>query len=213
MTTSLEKRVIFTLVTSIVWLVPMIAHGQALSKPSTAPKGATEVLANFEKRAKSGDGTVLQIILHPEEYPRARVDSVIDGLEKLALSVESELVRTEAAGALGMAGSAKKALPGVFNRELRVYRNSTSRTVRAMIVHHMWDQSERDRAIAFLKSIAVQDSDREDFSGAPFLASMSLSEMGADGRSALAELGEKRLLRDARTAGFVDWFLDRQSSR
>lgn len=76
-----------------------------------------------------------------------------------------------------------------------------------MIVHYMYDQSDRSRAIAFLKSIAAQDSDGQDFDGAPFIAAMVLSEMSEDGRAALLELQSNNLLRDGRTAGFVNWFL------
>lgn len=209
MTTSFEKHRVLTLVATAAWLMPTIAHAQPVSKPNVKPKGAHEVLAIFEKRAKSGEGDAPDQVLYPKQYPRVRVDSVIDGLERLALTAESEDVARSAAAAVASAGATKRGMSGILDRTLRIYKHSSSLRVRATIVHFMRDQGDRDRAIAFLRSVAAQDSEQQDFDGAPFLAAMALSEMGVEGRSVLSELRQKRLLRDERTAGFVDWFLDK----
>lgn len=205
--TIFDKVIFRTLLTSVVLLGPSLTVAQPSGHPTAKEKGADEVLSVFQKRAKSGEASAPAQITYPDRYPRARVDSVINGLETLALTAESQDVRTQAAAALGLGASAQRGLAGMFDRELRVYRNSTSGLVRGVILHFMSDQTERERAILFLRSIATQGPEHQDFDGAPLIAATKLSEMGAEGRGVLADLHEKQLLRDGRTAGFVYWFL------
>jgi hypothetical protein len=69
------------------------------------------------------------------------------------------------------------------------------------------DQKDRARAIAFLKSVATQDTRNQDFEGAAQTAAEGLSVMGKEGRAALVDLRDRKLLRDGRTRAFVRWFL------
>lgn len=207
MTSSFDRACILVLLAAVVGTGISHVEAQVPSKTRLVPKGAREALAIFEERVRLGQRSAPDQVRSPEEYPRNRVDSVVNGLETLALSARSENLATSAAAALGLAGAAKRGIPGVFDRMVRVYRSSSSDAVRAMIIHYMYDQSDRRVAIGFLKSIASQDPAHQDFDGGQFIAAMVLSEMGTDGRTALVELHDQHLLRDHRTDGFVDWYL------
>jgi len=208
MITRSERTLPFSLLTLALLILPLKAGGQGTSRIAPPTKGAHEVLAIFEKNAQIGlSYAPPDIVRHPENYPRARVDSVIDGLERLALSADPQFVGSSAAAALTIAGAAESALPGIFGRVLSVYRRSSSAVVRGMILQCMYYENDRGRAIAFLKSVAAQDPANRDFDGAPFMAAMALREMAEDGRVALTDLRDKNLLRDPRTIGFVKWYL------
>jgi hypothetical protein len=207
MTTPLGRPLSFLLLISSVLMGSLIANAQVISKTPPKSRGANEILTSFEKAARTGLSATPDIVRHPENYPRARVDSVIDGLERIALTADPEFVGSSAAAAVTIAGAAERAPPGTLDRALSLYRRSSQTAVRASVVHYMHGQKDRGRAIAFLKSIAAQDSANRDFDGAPFIAAMVLSEMTEDGRAALLDLRDRKLLRDGETAGFVNWFL------
>jgi hypothetical protein len=166
-------------------------------------------LAHFEKMAKRGaGGDGADIVLHPGFYPRARVDSVIDGLERIALASGSQFVRGQAVAALSMAGSDDAPIPGVFERAINIYNRSDSHQVRGMIIGYMSHQRDRAKALSFLRSVAMEDPEQTD--DLPFLAVNTLSEMGNGGRVTLVELLDNELLRDPKSIGFVKWFLGRR---
>jgi hypothetical protein len=68
-------------------------------------------------------------------------------------------------------------------------------------------QQDRAGALAFLKSVATQSGTQRDYEYAPFHAAEALSHMSGDGRAALIELRNKKLIRDPKTLGFVHYFL------
>jgi hypothetical protein len=112
-----------------------------------------------------------------------------------------------AISAIMRAGSGDHPPTGLFEREMRLYRGSNNRALRGMILSLMPKQNNRADALAFLKSVASQSGEQRDYEEAPFVAAESLSEMGRDGREALRELRNRKLIRDARTIAFVNWFL------
>lgn len=194
------------LLTFAVLTGPVSVRAQSKIQVSPSRMGAHEVLTRLERGDHTGKRSASSIVREPEKYPRARVDSVIEGLERLALRSKSGMVRSEAAATLTMAGAANSPIPGVFERTLGVYHRSSDNLARGMIISFMYHQRDRARAISFLKSVAAQDSAHADYPEAPFRAAQTLSEMGPDGRSALAKLHRTGALRDSRTLGFADWY-------
>ena len=168
--------------------------------------GAREVLTRVEQRARSGGFAVPDVVKNPENYPRSTVDSVVQGLENLALGKEPESVRSGAAVALASAGSDKHIIAGVFDRKVQVYRKSTNNMVRGMIIAYIGEGQERGRAIEFLKSVATEDAP-PGFDQAPYLAAHALVNFGVPGIAALRELDARGIVRDAKTSGFVNGFL------
>lgn len=207
MTAQSQRPLSFALLISVFLIGAVKSGAQGISELRVPPKGAKEVLAKFETVARTGRRSTPDEIRHPEKYPRARVDSVLDDLERIALTADPQFIGSSAAASLTLAGSVDQALPGAMNRLLRVYRRSSHTAVRAMIVGFMSDQKDRVPAIAFLKSVASEDPANEDFDGASSMAAEGLSQMGIEGRRALIDLRSKNLLRNGRTLGFVNWFL------
>jgi len=68
-------------------------------------------------------------------------------------------------------------------------------------------QKDRKPAIAFLKSVATEDSEHQDFSGASWGAVTALSHMNDEGLTALEELREAGAITDPRAHGYVAWYL------
>ena len=189
-----------------VGLIAPIACAAQTGSITTQKMGAREVLTRVEQRARSGGFAVPDVVKNPENYPRSTVDSVVQGLENLALGKEPESVRSGAAVALASAGSDKHIIAGVFDRKVQVYRKSTNNMVRGMIIAYIGEGQERGRAIEFLKSVATEDAP-PGFDQAPYLAAHALVNFGVPGIAALRELDARGIVRDAKTSGFVKWIL------
>ena len=193
---------VFALVGGLV-LGSIRSHAQTPQKPN----GAKEVLANFEEFSRTRRGGFPDEVRHPERYTAERVDSVLRGLERIALSGEPKFVGSTAAASLSRAGSLKNPPKGVFDRQLRVYGKSKEPLVRLTILNRMFEQNDRTRSLAFLKSVAGESTDHQDFEDAALSAVDGLSRMGPAGRAALIDLRDKKLLRDGKAIGFVNWVL------
>lgn len=185
---------------------PIVCGSQVIARETIIRRDARETLTQFETTARQGRSAIPDAVLHPENYSATTVDSVVAGLENLALSGESELVRSEAAIALASAGSANHPIPGAFEAKVKVYERSTSNLVRGMIINFIDTGQERQRAIEFLKSTAISVGPPR-FDEAPFLAAQHLGFMGAEGRAVLAELHSSGKLKDPRARGYVQWLL------
>ena len=149
-----------------------------------------------------------EIMYHADRHTPTQVDSVITGIANLAISARDARTRLQAASLLASAGA--RGIPvirGVFSRIEEVYRLSDDPAVRERIVRGMSDTQERNRAVAFLSSIAAESEDHSDFPGAPWVAVSILHVMGTAGRQALESLRASNALHDARAIGYVDWAL------
>jgi hypothetical protein len=202
-----QKRALSFLFALTAVLLGSIETGAQISQ---SRRDAKETLADFQKFARTRMGSYPEEVRHPEKFGSARVDSILDGLEQIALTAEPRFTGSTAAAALAHAGSVEKAPPGVFDREVRVYAKSKHPIVRLTILNTMFEQKERARALAFLKSVAAQRTDQQDFQDAAFTAAEGLSRMGADGRAALIDLRGRGVIRDGNAIGFVNWFLGYQ---
>jgi hypothetical protein len=177
----------------------------AQARPTVVQSNAQEVLMEFQERARTGVTGIPDIVEHPENYPRARKDSVIAGFERLAVNTDDERVREKAAMVLAVAASDKEN-PGLFERVARLYATSNSQAVRVFVVHYIAKGKDPTRGIEFLKSILTSPAPR-DFDIGPYLAAQELSFMGAEGRAILQELNGRRVIIDSQARDYTQWFL------
>lgn len=189
-----------------------LSQVQRVSVSVPSSQSATAVLANFEKMTSIGRAVTPDEVRYPDRYSVARVDSVLDGLIQIAQASKSGFRTASAVMAIMKAGSAERPQPGAFDREVSFYRRSKNTTIQGTILTLMFEQKDRPRAIAFLRSVAMQSGDQRDYEYAPYEAAQSLSHMGNDGRAVLLDLQNKKLLQDGRTGGFTHWFLSTKGS-
>lgn len=202
-----QKRALSFLFTVVAVFLGSI---ETSAQTSPSPRGARETLADFQQFARTRRGTSPDEVRHPERYAPARVDSVLAGLEQIALTADPRFIGSSAAASLARAGSVQNAPPGVFDRQVRVYVKSNSPIVRLRILNAMFEQRDRVRSLAFLKAVAAQRTDQQDFQDAAVTAVEGLSRMGAAGRAALIDMRDRNTLRDGKAIGFVNWFLGTQ---
>ncbi len=122
----------------------------------------------------------------------ARRDSLLNGLEHLALSADDARLRSSAALWLASMGEADAPLPrqGIVARLGRIYSANEAWLVRYTIQQQLPVQAERRTAAALLRSIALQpdtssDPRVGDMGDLRFEALYRLSEMGEEGRAVL----------------------------
>jgi hypothetical protein len=167
---------------------------------------ATVILRDFE-RAETGRGDeggsagVTMILRRPTAFPRATVDTIQNGLEHLSLASDHPPVRLAAASSLHMPGSSDLAQPDrdVVERMLRVYRQSTDEAVRTAILETLHRVTERQQALGFVRSVAMQAPAAEDFPGAARTAIgiLAFGKLGPEGCTALAEIVRQGHIRHA----------------
>jgi hypothetical protein len=197
--------------TSGLWTAPMLLLLGCLSTPVLAQPRPAErargwpidtVLARFEADARGnvvngpGFDVTYSMIGLPDRYI-ARKDSLLDGLEHLAMSSSNADVRIRATYALASAGKGGanwSAVPRVMHRLARIYRSTSHPDVRSPIRDQLPLQAERAAAAALLRSIAREPDDANDGTGPhgyfsygdPRTEALSrLSEMGEEGRAVL----------------------------
>jgi hypothetical protein len=196
--------------TAAFLIVPTFLVAQPSGQQPQRSESAQEILAKLELDAvRNGQSSVSWLVRHPEKYARQKLDSVLDGLEKLALTAESEFVRGSAAASLASAGTADNPLPNVLERIIAVYRRADDPLVRRMILGRMNIQKDRSRAIAFLRTVATESSANEDYEDASWEAVSMLNLMGSEGRAVLIDLRDKGALRTPKARGAVDYYLGR----
>jgi hypothetical protein len=144
-----------------------------------------------------------------------RQDSLLDGLERLALTSDNDTMRREATSLIAFAGQVGRPsppVPGVFPRLLRIYRSNTAWLVRALIRDQMPEQAERRAAAAFLRSIAAEPDTGSGTGphgyfaiGDPRTEAVArLAEMGEEGRSVLQAMHRNREARSPQVRIMLD---------
>lgn len=163
--------------------------------------GASELLTEFSDRSQDSlshrAGLVIgDILLRNAENPRARVDSLLVGLARIAAEGERPAA-IEAVTMLGAPGfrTVPHPLPGTVLRLRRIYSRSSDPMVRRVIVGSMGWQAERVAAIAFVRKIAMAEPGHEDFPDAVHEAIRVLLAMGTEGRAVVSDLHRRRLVR------------------
>jgi hypothetical protein len=185
-------------------------NAQPVNTASPKARGVSELLGHFEEtaiRTGSGGPDPFFILRDWDKHPRSRIDSIVDGLEHILFNSTSENARMSAAVMLAAAGSSDRPLPGLLERVIADYRRTREPLAQSAIVSFMTGQRDRPRAIAFLKSVAIEAPDRQDFTQASLTAVSTLARMGEAGRAALIELRQTGAVRDPAAKGYIYWFL------
>lgn len=168
------------------------------------------LLVRFEREVRVNDprsfasqfiGAALDL---PAPYT-SRQDSLLHGLERLALTSDNANVRQLATIKIATAGDIGRtpARTGVLPRLLRIYRTDRSWIVRALIRDQLPRQAERRAAAAFLRSVAAEPDSSAGMGphgyfshGDPRIEALArLAEMGEEGRAVLQAMhrsGEAR---------------------
>jgi hypothetical protein len=145
----------------------------------------------------AGIGAVLR---HADRLPVAMIDSVLDGLQRLALTSPRREIRTHAVSLLATAGrqwpKARSARAG--NRLAAIYRGTSDTGLQALLVGMSLPQlAEPGPALPVLREVAMQAESQEDFPEASVWALGSLARMGDPGRAVLRDLHRRGAVRSA----------------
>lgn len=151
-------------------------HGIATQRfPSAA-----RMLADF---ARLGHQPQLgQVIFNRAPFPTALVDSLVLGLEQLALTGAHENIRSAAVSTLVFMG---RDLPDGTERVIRIFERSNDQRVRGNVLVLLPMTSQKSRALGFLRRVAVRSGGPQD---EPAKAITSLAHLGSDGQAVLREL-------------------------
>lgn len=141
-----------------------------------------------------------QIMVFPDSFAPARVDSLLDGLERFAISSEHRRVQGVALFRLSQGGmeSSARTIPGIAARLVRIHENSSTPHIRDEAVTMLGEQVERDVAVAALLRIAVRDSAQQRSPEGALRAVWSLTRLGPEGEAALRMLHARGLVREPR---------------
>lgn len=191
----------------------------ASAQDRPAKGSAAAVLARFERAYRTDSATTdangqLRTLLWSGDRSRpAFTDSLLSGLENLALKSEDRDIRVNATTTLASAGyQVDHPVPNVFDRVARIYRSTDDWSVRMHIILSSSWMAERSKAIRLLKSVAAQHGTSRDYEDAPWHAVGSLHKMGAEGRVALRDLQRQGTVRDPKAQGFVQWSLSTEGA-
>jgi len=196
------------------WLTPLLAtalvgipaaahaHGQHVSRLPG------ELVAAYAREAQSptGDVTarrdVTHIMTHHTEYTEAEVNTVLQGLEDVALSSAPARSRAQAALLMATPGSTKVARPlaGVFPRLAQVYDRTTDPLVRSSVIAAMGLLADRRETTGFLEVVAKTEPP----GGLAGRAVASLDVMGDEGRAALKRLHDSKAMKDSEVQGDLE---------
>lgn len=165
----------------------------------------SEMLADFQANIRDGryhggapgpHRLIGQITFQPDRWPATTVDSLLNGLENLAVHHPVETVRNLATLWIAQAGEAERQTPHprVMDRLTRIYDQSRDRKPDYVLIASVRKQADSTAAIAFLRRVA-SEPDRHAEPGhahevhtSASLAVHTLAQMGDRGRGVLREL-------------------------
>jgi hypothetical protein len=195
-----------SLLSLTIWSAPVAA--QAQRQVSRSPEELIAGLIDDQKEVGGApSGALLDltaVLLGRSDYPSAKVEAVLNGLEHLALAADSPQLRAAAAWDLTVPGSrdAVHARPNSIARLDRVYRKSKDNGVRASIVSGLARSGEGPQALAMLETIALKD--QPDYPGSALSALTSMKAHKDQGNAALKRLHEARAVRDPEARRWLD---------
>jgi hypothetical protein len=186
-------------IASAVCLCAVLGVGPATAQTRRPP---SELLAAYvhERQTPNAESGVSRELVHAltnyGDYPAADLESLMRGLEELAVTGNPPRLRADAAFRLSIPGSKRAVhpIPGVFARLERVYRRSTDPLTRSVLITVMRQSTERQNAAKFLERIAKQEP--ADFSEAQYKAIQSLRRLDEEGRVVLKRLHETKAVRE-----------------
>lgn len=185
----------------VLFTVSLLSLGCAPVAPLSAQTelpSVSAMLEAFEAGAERGltfpspddpvGSGVVGTLTQPDRFPAARVDSIQDGLERLASDAVGSATRSQATRILSITArfadddSAVEAV----RRLDRIYRRAHARGdlgVQRIILLTMPQQPAQDEALAFLESVGAEDDRTQ-----ALMALTGLSQMGPRGVEALNRL-------------------------
>jgi hypothetical protein len=178
-------------------------------RPVRRPPG--ELVAAFVRdNAKVGRAPSMatveltSVLLGRADYPSANLDSVLEGLERVALTGTSSSLRAEAALSLSLPGSRRALRPrsGTVARLERIYRRSDNPEVRGAIIAGLAHSVEQARALAFLEDVATEEP--ADYPGAALDALAAISAHEKQGSGVLKRLHETGVVHDQHARQWLD---------
>lgn len=180
-------------------LCAVLSVGPATAQTRRAP---SELLAAYvnEHQAPYSESGVSRELVHAlsnyGDYPAADLESLMRGLEELAVTGNPPRLRADAAIRLSIPGSKRAVhpIPGIFARLERVYRRSTDPLTRSVLISVMGESTERQSAAEFLERIAKQEP--ADFAESQYKAIQSLRRLDEEGRVVLKRLHETQVVRE-----------------
>ncbi len=210
---------------ALIVLVPLAAAlfgGSAAAQAAAQPAApadpprelpsAERMLTVFVEDAEAGrDGgtegivAVQYAVRNPARVPPARLDSLLAGLERIAVTSEGRRARVRAVMQLSrMEDSAG------FERMMRVYRDASAHPdVRDMVVSTMHKPKLRrhmDAWVALLAGLVTAPAEVEEFPNSRFEAMKFLLALGAPGQEALIRIHRRNLARDPEVrATLAEW--------
>jgi hypothetical protein len=168
----------------------------ASQTPDCVTREPAELLAAYVREHEAlerrfmAEGDLIHILLRHSTYPAGDVETLLRGLEDLALTSSAPRLRALSVPLLAVVGSHRVTQPlsETYSRLIRIYRGSQDPLVRMMVINAMGDLAVRSRAAAFLEGVAARDPKR--YVTEPDAALGSLLRMDEEGRAALMRLHE-----------------------
>lgn len=202
--TALPIRLFQVSLTLLLMLAPVALPAQGTFADPVRTWPVDSILARFEADARArppssiGSALAAGVLSLPSPYASRR-DSLLNGLERMALLSDDQRVRHWAASELafsGTVGRPEPPLPGVLRRLVRIYRARPDPVVRIAIRRSLPEQAERSAALTLLRGIAATpDTLRHvvDHVGDERLEALDrLAEMGEEGRAVLQTMHRNR---------------------
>lgn len=190
---------------SAIALLPLFFASSSVAAQSrrdrTNSPSAQQILESFERVWRGERGSLnpmSSVLTDPSSFPAAKVDSLLNGLEMLAMSASEQRVQIMALSWLAGAGrgGVSPVIPGIAGRLARVYDRAASVQVRRSALRQLGSQADQESAARILRNIAQQDSASQRAPNAAHDAIWGLTELGAPGTAVLRDLHSRRLLRD-----------------
>ncbi len=182
--------------------VPVQGASQQDPRATTEWPSVERILCLFEEAYRDNvrpqTAGLTQIMVFPDSFLPERVDSLLDGLERFAISSEHQRVQMMAFVTLSGGGMAtsRRPLPGIAARLVRIHENASTPHIRDEAVTRLGLQAEREVAVAALQRIAVRDSAQQRSREGALRALSALSRLGPEGEAALRMLHARRLVRE-----------------
>lgn len=182
--------------------VPVQGASQQDPRATTEWPSVERILHQFEEAYRDNvrpqTAGLTQIMVFPDSFLPARVDSLLDGLERFAISSEHRRVQIMAFVRLSGGGMAtsRRPLPGIAARLVRIHENASTPHIRDEAVTRLGLQAEREVAVAALQRIAVGDSAQQRSPQAAFRAVWALTGIGPEGEAVLRRLHARGLVRE-----------------
>ena len=208
------RRQSWIVVAAIAAVVTAFAPAGAQSlQPRTLPP-VERMLRTFEEDTRAGrtmgpdgEAAVQYALMHMTQVEPAKLDSILAGLERIAIGSDARLSRVRAVLQLGRDSTG-------FERMLRIYRASAAHPeVRDMVMSNVDRPKEPQQVeawITLLRGIVTEPADAEDFPDAPFEAMRQLYALGAPGIAALRDLHTRGTARNPQVRALLaSW--DRQN--